>query len=131
MLNVAFRNLIEKQQNGKKGKMIHYETLQISDYLLPECSLSVSDKFELFAYRTEMNDLPNNFGRDDICEMGCLEAMDNSHLLLCSGLNYNDPHELKYEQLLNGNINEKVAVLKKLQENAEKRTNYLSMKCTN
>ena len=45
--------------------------------------------------------------------------------------NHNDPHELKYEQLLNGNINEKVAVLKKLQENAEKRTNYLSIKCTN
>ena len=104
------------------------DVLQI---LLPECSLSVSEKFELFVYRTEMNDLPNNFGRDDICEMGCLEAMDNSHLLLCSGLNHNDPHELKYEQLLNGNINEKVAVLKKLQENAEKRTNYLSIKCTN
>ena len=35
--------------------------------------------------------------------------------------------ELKYEQLLNGNIDEKVAVLKNLQENAEKRTNYLSI----
>ena len=115
MLIVAFKYMIEKQQNEKKGSIIEYQTLQMSGYLLPECSLSVSNKIEIFSYRTEMKDLPNNIGKDDICEMGCLEAMNNSHLLSCSGLNYNDPHELKYEQFLIGNIHEKVAVLKKLQ----------------
>ena len=52
----AFRYLCEKQENGKKGKYIKYEKLQISDYLLPESKATSEEKNQIFALRTEMDD---------------------------------------------------------------------------
>ena len=72
-----------------------------------------------------MNNLPNNFGKDDICEQGCSEAMDNRHLMVCP---YLSEHSLSYEQLLNGNVNEKMQALRIMQKNAELRMKYLSKK---
>ena len=43
----------------------------MADYLLPEASLTVSEKQELFAVRTEMNRNPFNFWNQIKCEMGC------------------------------------------------------------
>ena len=34
-----------------------------SEKLLPDCTLSVSDKVQLFSIRCEMNDLSNSFGK--------------------------------------------------------------------
>ena len=109
----AFQYLSEKQENGKKGKLIIYKQLQMADYLLPDCTLSVSDKIQLFAIRCEMNDLPNNFGKTDICEICFSEPMNNQHLLNCFVLNNGEHSQLTYEQILNGNIDEKTLVLKK------------------
>ena len=36
--------------------------IEMTDYLLPECELSNKDKIELFHIRSEMNDLPFNYG---------------------------------------------------------------------
>ena len=52
----------------------------MSDYLLPEAALSVTEKLELFAARTEMNENPYNFGNKTLCEMGCKEAETNKHI---------------------------------------------------
>ena len=41
----------------------------MADYLTPECPLSVQDKADMFAFRSEMNILPNNFGKKDLCEL--------------------------------------------------------------
>ena len=35
--------LLEKQANGKKGRHIHYEKLELAYFLLPECSISVKE----------------------------------------------------------------------------------------
>ena len=45
----------------------------MSDYLLPETALSITEKLELFAARTEMNENPYNFRNKIICGMGCKE----------------------------------------------------------
>ena len=90
------------------------------EYLLPECSLSVSEKTEIFAFRCEMNSLPNNYGNTDLCEYSCPELMNNQHLLTCPFLSEGQSCSLKMEQILNGNINEKIEVLRKLQENSHK-----------
>ena len=83
-------------------------------WLLPE------DKTELFAFRCEVNVLPNNFVNTDLCEFQCQELMNNEHLLGCLFLNNRQPTILKLQSILNGNINEKVELLRKLQTNTEK-----------
>ena len=103
----AFRYLCQKQQAGKKGKYIKYKKLQIADYLLAESKATQEEKFEIFALRTEMNDLPHNFGNSEICKKyGCLEEMSNKHIFICQ-----DPKNVAYEKLLNGNSEEKIEAL--------------------
>ena len=58
----AFEYLLDKQKQGKKGKLITYKQIEMADYLLPECSMSVKDKTDMFSFRCDMNKLPNNFG---------------------------------------------------------------------
>ena len=67
----------------KKGKLIVYKEIQMADYLLSDCTLSVSYKIQLFAIRCEMKDFPNNFGKTDICEMFFSEPMNTQNLLMC------------------------------------------------
>ena len=122
--NIAFKYLLEKQEKGKKGKLISYHQIEMADYLLPECTLSGNDKTDLFAFRCEVNILPNNFGNSDLCEFSCKEFMNNEHLLNCPVLNEGQAISLKIEQVLNGNIEEKIQVLRKLQENYAKLTKY-------
>ena len=97
----------------------------MADYLLPECAMSVQNKTDMFAFRCEMNDLPNNFGKSELCEFSCQDVMNNDHLLSCVHLNQGQTHNLEMNEIRNGNILEKIEVLKKLQSNSEKRTKYL------
>ena len=60
---MAVKNLTEKQKDGKKGQGINYTHIEKADCLLPECEISNDEKIELFHIRTEMNDLPFNYGR--------------------------------------------------------------------
>ena len=121
---IGFKYLLEKQEQGKKGKLISYPQIQMADYLLPECSLSVKDKTDLFSFRCEVNFLPSNFGNTEPCEFQCQELMNNEHLLSCLFLNDWQPTSLKIEQIMNGNIIEKIDVLRKLQTNTEKLNQY-------
>ena len=102
---VAFRELIEKQKRGQKGRHINYERLEMSDYLLPECQISVEDKKELFLIRSEMNELPCNFGNPTLCELGCSQVLNSEHINSCPKLNQKEA--LKYENILNGTKNQK------------------------
>ena len=90
----------------KKGKYIKYEKLQISDYLLPESKATSEEKFQIFALRTEMNDLPHNFGILEQCKHGCQEDLSNHHIFNCQ-----DPKNMALEKLLNGTSNEKIEAL--------------------
>ena len=80
----------------------------MADYLLPECQLSVPDKKEMFAFRCEMNDLPDNFGKTEMCELLCQEKMNNDHLLSCAHLNQGHSHKLEMNQIISGNIPETI-----------------------
>ena len=55
---VAFEDLIIRKNNGGKGHKTVYECLQMTDYLLPECSLNLEDKAEMFSLRTEIKPNP-------------------------------------------------------------------------
>ena len=83
VLKIAFRTFVDSQQRGEKRKEIIYQDLLMSYYLLPEAALSVTEKLELFAARTEMNENPYNYGDKILCEMGCKEAETNKHIFLC------------------------------------------------
>ena len=99
--------------------------LELADYLLPECSITVKDKIELFSYRCEMNDLPNNFGKSESFELACNVLMNNEHLLKCLHLNESNLNNLTLNQLRNGNTIEKVEVLNQLQHNATLRNKHI------
>ena len=98
---IAFRDLINKKNNGQKGKNLRYEYLQTTDYLMPECSLNLEDKIE-------MNSNPYNFGNKENCELGCLIPKDNEHYLNCNILNEGIKNDMKYSEFLNGPLETKI-----------------------
>ena len=113
----AFRDLINKKNDGQKGKNIMYECLQTTHYLMPECSLNLEDKIEMFSLRTEMNSNPYNFGNKENCELGCLIPQDNEHYLNCNILNEGIENDMKYSKFLNGPLETKIRILRKILEN--------------
>ena len=120
---VAFCELVEKQKRGQEGRQINYERLEMSDYLFPEFQILVEDKKELFLIRSEMNELPCNFGNPTLCKLGCSQVLNSEHINSCPKLNKKEA--LQYENILNGTMNQKVLVLKKVQDNNEIRINKL------
>ena len=118
----AFRDLINKKNDGQKGKNIMYECLQTTHYLMPECSLNLEDKIEMFSLRTEMNSNPYNFGNKENCELGCLIPQDNEHYLNCNILNEGIENDIKYSEFLNGPLETKIRISRKIQENKTKMT---------
>ena len=59
----------------------------MADYLLPECAMLVQNKTDMFAFRCDMNMLPNNFGKTELCELSFQEQINNEHVLSCVVLN--------------------------------------------
>ena len=49
-------------QDKKKGKLDWPQKNLNPDYPLPECTRSVQNKTDIFAFWCEINTLPNNFG---------------------------------------------------------------------
>ena len=120
MQNLAFFELQEKQRSREKGRKIVYRTLSMADYLLPDSNLTVKEKTDIFSLRVEMNENPHNFGIQIFCDMGCLEIQDNSHIINCPKLN-NEGQQIDIEDILNGSLPMKVRVLRRYEENIEKR----------
>ena len=112
MIKFAFKDLVNRQKKGEKGRNIIYEDLSMSDYLLPETPLTVTEKQNLFAVRTEMNLNPHNYGNTTYCEEGCNELQSNQHIFECSSQN-KEESKLKYEDILNGSLQLKIKALKK------------------
>ena len=112
---IAFRELIERQAKGEKGRFIVYESLNMADYLLPEAALTVEEKQEMFAVRTEMNENQFNFRNKIQCEVGCPEAQDNPHILNCRKTNQNR-RIFEYKDILNGSLNLKIQTFRIFQQ---------------
>ena len=121
--DVAFRDLVERQKNKTKGKYIEYTSLRMADYLHPESKISTEEKIQMFSLRTEMNEIQNNFGFKQICELGCSNSLlDNEHILNCSRMNVK---KYNFNEILNGSLKEKIKILKMYQENQDKRMKHL------
>ena len=116
-IKIAFQNLKNKQANGSKGKKIIYESLKLADYLQPDCQLSVEDKRLMFSLRTEMNEIPSNYGTQTNCIAGCNTILTNIHIFRCEILNNKQTNNLDYTYILNGNINQQIEVLKHMKAN--------------
>ena len=76
----------------------------MADYLCPNNQLLVEDQILLFQIRTEINPLPANRGNPGPCPMNCQEILNNKHFFECVALN--NCEKIKYEELINGNINQ-------------------------
>ena len=120
---VAFFELIQRQKSKKKGRYIEYTTLGMADYLHPEAELSTEEKIQIFSLRTDMNEIPNNFGKKEIYEIGCSNSLlDNEHILNCSTISVKSHN---FNDILNGSLKKKIETLKIYQENQEKRRKHL------
>ena len=81
----------------------------MADYLLPDSCASMEEKIDIFEMRVEMNDMPYNFGKKQNCIDGCQDMLTNKHILICPSVNKSNSL-VQYDQLLNGNVEEKIKV---------------------
>ena len=116
MTEIAFRDLKKTQIEKKKGRFINYSCLTMADYLLPEANLTNEEKIYLFAIRTEMNDNPCNYGEKILCDMGCQEEMNNSHILSCQKIN-EGKEIFQFKDFLNGPLKLKKQTFEQFKEN--------------
>ena len=104
-------NKLANLQICKKGRELPYDKVQMSDYLLPDSCASLEEKFNIFKLRTEMNDMPYNFGKKQFCIETCQMLLTNKHILTCLHLNPSNSL-IQYNKLLYGNVEEKIEVAK-------------------
>ena len=99
--------------------------MKMADYLHPECEISLSDKYEIFSIRSEMNDFPSNFGNKTLCTMGCLEVLNSEHVTSCPRLTEKGNKIPEYNNILKGSMKLKLITYKQFKENNTKRINQL------
>ena len=122
---MAFKYLIDKRRS--KGKEIHYEKLEMADYLMPYNSkLSIEDKRKLFSIRNRMTEIGNNFGQKENC-INCQKNENSEHIYSCKFLNKQE-NEIPYERIYNGNITEQIKVMKIFEQNMETRNQIIKNK---
>ena len=115
----AFTALIQKRDNGKKGKNIKYgSSLEMADYLCPNSQLTVQDQKNIFQIRSMTNPLPANRGDPKPCSTGCGDLMENPHIYLCPVLNEEKQGDI--DKLLNGTLHEMKIALKQWQIDIKK-----------
>ena len=113
--------LHKKCENGSR---IKYNRLKLQDYLGPSSILSLENQDFLFSIRCEMNILKLNFTRNKsivstFCINSCKKELNNEHLVYCKELNGNSL--LRYEDILNGSLQDKVKTLNQLKLNEQNR----------
>ena len=112
-------------KRGSKGSKITYLQLEMSEYLLPNDELSIEDQRKLFSIRNEMYPIPSNFcsKKNNTSKCVCQEYENMEHIYICKSLNEEDIR-VEYEKLFCGNINELTYILRKYEENFDKREKY-------
>ena len=119
----AFSYLMGKR--GEKRKELNYSSLEMSEYILPiNNRITTEEKCEIFAMKTRMIKIPNNFPKNDKqtkCPCGCFEDM--KHIYECEILNENEKSNIPYEKIFNGNIKQQIEVYRQFKHNIEKREN--------
>ena len=113
--------LHKKCENGSR---IKYNRLKLQDYLGPSSILSLENQDFLFSIRCEMNILKSNFTRNKSiiskCFINsCKKELDNEHLVYCKELNGNS--SIRYEDILNGSLKDKLEALNQVKLNEQNR----------
>ena len=109
-----------KSKRGTKGKEIQYETLEMSEYLLPfNSQLNIEEKRKLFEMRNRMTRISYNFGKkEEKCLCGNIETM--LHIYTCEIINPLKS-EIPYSELYNGNLKNQIEIFRRFEQNMEKR----------
>jgi hypothetical protein len=111
----AFEYLVAIQKQKQKGRSIEYSCFELQPYFRSYENISLTTQREIFALRIQMNHIQANFcssSQVQNCEK-CKLALDNYHLFQCTRKNTNN---IKYEDVLNGNILEQKNAIKFLHE---------------
>ena len=115
-------------QKGSKGSEIDYSELEMANYLLPlNDKLKIEEKQRLFAIRNRMIEIPNNFGKSEICYCGEQENM--LHVYSCKHLNKNEIIH-SYEKVFGRKLYEQIEIYRRFEDNLNNR-NRLKMKTEN
>ena len=121
--------------SGSEAHNIIYESMKLNDYLNPCSNLKLEEQRNIFSLRSRMNELKTNFSRNQninskYCLNDCGKELNNEHLKWCQYMNKES--DLKYLDILNGDLQQKVNTFKQIQRNQElrkaERTKKLSVK---
>ena len=122
----ALKYIISKQ--GKKGKEILYDSLEMADYLKPTNEkLSICEKQEMFSVRNRMTEISDNFSKnneENTCICGEKENMH--HIYNCETLNEEKKSNVPYENIFNGEIKKQIEVFKQFKQNMKNREEIIS-----
>ena len=78
----SFEYLMERR--GRKGIEVHYSSLKMAEYLLPNDELSITEKRYIFSMRNRMINIENNFrGKMEKKTCICGEYEDMNHIYSC------------------------------------------------
>ena len=111
-----------KKKQKSKGSEIEYKITELADYLQPINPMPIEKKQKLFAVRNRMVQIPNNFPKsENKAKFFCGEIEDMSHIYNCKIFNEEMNLSEKYENIYNGTIIQQTEILKKFEQNMEKR----------
>ena len=121
-VKAAIKYLNSLQKKKEKGALIRYESLELQDYLNSSANLKIEEQRFIFSLRSEMNPLKSNFKRNhkmeaEFCLKKCGKELNNEHLVWCSFINEDNEH--RYNDILNGDLQDKIMTLKQIQKNEE------------
>ena len=117
---INYLNSLQKQK--EKGALIIYNSLQLENPLNSWSNLRIEEQRFIFSVRSEMNPLKSNFKRNNKMEVEfCIKKfrteLDNEHLVWCKFIN--EESDYRYNDILNGNLQDKVGTFKQIQINEE------------
>ena len=101
-----------------------YTSICMARYLLPETNLTVSEKTDIFALRSQMNENPCNFWDKINCQMGCSQIQENEHILNCPQMDGNEIY-MNLEDLRNGPEYKQLEVLRRFNKNTNRIKQHL------
>ena len=90
----------------------------MSQYLLPNKLLEMSDQRKIFEIRNKMTNIPANYSskseNEKTCVGGKIENME--HIYNCISLNETEP-KVNYQRIFEGNVNNTRSILKRFELN--------------
>ena len=113
----SFASLIKEKESLSKGNKLHFESLKIQSYFLPENGLSAENMRRIYQTKCRELDVKANYPSaysDNKCPASGCKSEDNQKHLFESACFTNDHmitnNETKYEDVFSSNIEEQIRV---------------------